>query len=317
MPPFAAERPPSDSAALLRSSRSAALLAVLLAALLAAGCGAARAGRFGAFAQAGHAYSVARNGFLEQSLEVAIARDTMELRRQTDVVDDAAQRLRLLTEHDRGMRERMEIIRDLERHGEVRDLYFAALAELAGAKGATRAEGAANALAGQIGSMTGLMAQRTVLGRPVSQLIGQLTGAAVGSFRNRALERHLEAHAATIERELALEEGLLGLLAEEMENDLQALHQARRREQLLAPLRGGDPLSAAWNSARQQLLLSEFDVRKVAVAKQAAAELRQAYQRLTEGEDRRQSLSTANLEFSVERLAGAVASIRSARQAQQ
>lgn len=289
------------------------LLLVLLVGLLAAGCGSARAGRFEAFARAGHHYSAVRNSFLEQSLETAIARDTMELRLGAEDEDDPAARLSLLKEHDEGMRERMEIIRDLERHAQVRDLYFSALADLAGAKGTARAGQAANALAGQIASLTGAMSQRTLFGRPVNQLIGQVTGATVASFRNKALERHLQNHAATIERELALEEGLLSLLSKIMMEDLTALHQARRRDQLNAPLLREEPLPTGWNATREQLLLAEFDMGKLEAARQAATELRQAYRQLIEDDGKSVTLNTVHLEFAMQRLSDAITSIRATR----
>ena len=65
----------------LRRTHLALLLSVSLIALW-SGCGAARPGRFEAFAAAGTTYTQARGEFLRQSLETYIDRDSLELRKQ-------------------------------------------------------------------------------------------------------------------------------------------------------------------------------------------------------------------------------------------
>jgi|GEM_PF-2713211 len=304
---------PSGKLARTKLPASALAIVLVLLALLATGCSAARAGRFQAFAQAGQSYNSARNQFLDEALAVAIERDTMELRLQTDVIKDARERTRLLGQHDEGMRDRIAIHNELKRHAELRERYFVTLRNLSDSKGVAGASGAANALASQIGNLCGQTMQRQILGRPVSQLVGQLTGSVVGSFRNRALEEHLRAHGEVIQKELAIEDALLRLFADEMLNDLKALHASRRRQQLLAPLRGGQPLSPTWNESRKRLLIEEFDWNRLQAAQQASANLRTAFENLLVGKDNDAWLDTQQLEISAGRLSAAIASLRNSR----
>lgn len=273
------------------------LMAFALVVALMSGCGAARAGRFEAFAAAGVKYSQARSQFLRHSLDVNIERDTLELRKQHGVLD-AAGRARVLTEQDKIVQERIAILSDLERHGTVRTQYFLALARLASSKADANAAAAATRLSGELGGMTNALAQKSIGGNPISSLIGQATGMVAGSFRNRALERHLKEHAGTIQRELALEEQLLRVLTDEMIADHQAL-QANERRTVLVPSFRGDALPKQWDAERKRFLLAEVDLSRARAAQEAARQLRMVFESLARGDS---DGGLAALQFAIERV---------------
>jgi hypothetical protein len=265
-----------------RNLRFSAAFGLLLMLMLLNGCGSARAGRFEAFAAAGAGYTQVRSEFLRYSLETTIDRDTFELRRQQAALDRGG-RIRVLGEQDAILKERIEIINDLERHGQVLRQYFAALSRLATSKDNANAGVAATRLSGELGGLTNALATKSIGGNPISNLLGQGTTLAVGSFRNRALASHLKENAATIDRELHLEEELLGVLAEELIADKLALQAEERRNRVVLPFRDADSLSPAWNEERKRFLMTQVDIGKARAAQEAARQLRLSYEALAGG----------------------------------
>ncbi len=273
-------------------------LVALLVTVLATSCGAARAGRFEAFAVAGAGYTQARSEFLRQSLETTIERDTLELRRQQSALD-ASERVRVLGEQDKILRERMEIIHDLERHGEVLRQYFAALSRLATSKEDANAGAAATRLSSELGGLTSALASKSIGGNPISSLLGQGAGMAVGTFRNRALSNHLKQSAPTIDRELRLEEELLRVLAEEMIADRLALQAEERRAKVVSPFRNATPLPPSWDQERKRFLMAEVDIAKARAAQDAAKQLRLTFEALSGGGE---GIGVVELQSAVQRL---------------
>jgi hypothetical protein len=257
------------------------LTGLVLAVALVSGCGAARAGRFEAFAAVGMKYTQARNEFLRHSLDVNIERDTLELRKQHGALD-AAGRARVLTEQDKIVQERIAILADLERHGAVMSQYFVALARLASPQADANAAAAAARLSGELGGLTDALAKKSIAGNPISVLLGKATGMAVGGFRNRALERHLKTHASTVQRELALEEELLRVLTEEMIADRKTLQVNERRTLLVPPFRADAP-PPEWDAERKRFLLAEVDLTRARAAQDAARHLRMVFESLAGG----------------------------------
>lgn len=273
------------------------LMVLALVVALVSGCGAARAGRFEAFAAAGMNYAQARNQFLRHSLDVNIERDTLELRKQHGALD-AAGRARVLTEQDKIVQERIAILADLERHGSVMTQYFLALARLASPQADANAAAAAARLSGELGGLTNALGQKSIGGNPISSLIGQATGMAVGGFRNRALERHLKEHAKTVQRELTLEEELLRVLTDEMIADRKALQANERRTVLAPPFRGNTP-PPEWDAERKRFLLAEVDLTRARAAQDAARHLRMVFESLAGGSD---DGGLATLQFAIEQV---------------
>lgn len=273
------------------------LMVLALVVALVSGCGAARAGRFEAFAAAGMNYAQARNQFLRHSLDVNIERDTLELRKQHGALDGAG-RARVVTEQDKIVQERIAILADLERHGAVMSQYFLALARLASSQADANAAAAATRLSGELGGLTNALGKKSIGGNPISSLIGQATGMAVGGFRNRALERHLKAHGGTVQRELVLEEELLRVLTDEMIADRKALQAHERRTRLVPPFRGDAP-PQEWDAERKRFLLAEVDLTRAWAAQDAARHLRMVFESLAGGAD---DGGLAALQFAIERV---------------
>ncbi len=264
----------------LRRTR-VALFPVCCFVLLLSGCGAARPGRFEAFAAAGTTYTKARSEFLRQSLEFYVDRDSLELRRQHAATNlSVADRQQLLNAQDKIVLDRAKIIADLEHHGDVLREYFTALAQLSSSKGVAGAESAASQLATEIGKLSASLGASSIGGAPIGAVLNRASGFAVGAFRNRALARHLEASAATINRELWLEEEALRLITEEMIADQTALRNEYRRTAVAVPFRSDAPLPAEWEKARRADLLAEAGIARARAAQDAARELRLAYEAL-------------------------------------
>ncbi|MDZ7639894.1 MAG: hypothetical protein U5J83_16860 [Bryobacterales bacterium] len=269
--------------------------------LLAAGCGAARAGRFEAFAAAGTAYTKARSEFLQQSLETYIDRDSLELRRQHAATSlSVSDRQALLNSQDQIVRVRMEIVDDLELHGQVLRQYFTALSRLSASKEDTAAAAAAAKLSGELGKLSASLATKSIGGTPIGNVLGRATGFAVGAFRNRALARHLSESAATIDRELTLEEEALRLLAEEMIADQNALKNDDRRTKVTVPFRAADALPPDWEHDRRFHLLAQANIAKAKAAQDAARQLRLTFESLSKGENDQGGV--AALHLAIERL---------------
>ena len=287
-------------------------LAILLLSVV-TGCGSARAGRLVGFSGAGTAYTPSRSDFLRQSLQTTIDRDTLELRKQRTALDPAG-RIRVLSEHDAIMRERIEIVQDLDRHGQVLRQYFAALSRLASSREDANAAAAATRLSGELGGLTNSLAAKSINGNPLNVLLGQATGLAVGTFRNRELSRHLSANASTIERALLLEEDLLRVLTEEMIADLKALQSEQRRSKVLFPFRDNSGLPEEWEAERARILFTELDIGRASAAQDAARQLRLTYESLAAGDgDGPTGDGVLALQFAVSRLSDFVGNLSSSQ----
>ena len=277
------------------------LFAVCCIVVLLSGCGAARPGRFEAFAAAGTTYTKARGEFLRQSLELYVDRDSLELRKQHAATNlSVADRQQLLSAQDKIVLERVKIVDDLERHGDVLRQYFAALAQLSSSKGVAGAESAAGGLAAEIAKLSESLGASSIGGVPIGAVLSRVSGFAIGSFRNRALARHLEANAATIDRELWLEEEALRLITEEMIADQTALRNEARRTMVTVPYRADAPLPADWEKARRVQLLAEAGIARAKAAQDAARELRLAYEALCKGAN--ENAGVTDLQTAVGRL---------------
>lgn len=281
---------------------SVTLSAAFCVALLLSGCGAARPGRFEAFAAAGTTYTQARGEFLRQSLELYIDRDSLELRNQHAATSlTATDRQQLLAAQDKIVHERMQIVNDLEHHGDMLRQYFAALSQLSSKKGVAGAEGAASRLASEIGKLSTSLGASSIGGVPIGAVLSRASGFAVGAFRNRALARHLAENAATIDRELWLEEEALRLIAEEMIADQSALRNEARRANVTVPYRSDAPLPVDWEKARRANLMAEAGIARAKAAQDAARALRLAYEELSKGGGEAAG-DVASLESAVSRL---------------
>lgn len=277
------------------------LFGVCCIVFLLSGCGAARPGRFEAFAVAGTTYTKARGEFLRQSLELYVDRDSLELRKQHAATNlSVADRQQLLDAQDKIVLERVKIVDDLERHGDVLRLYFAALSQLSSSKGVAGAESAASGLAAEIGKLSESLGASSIGGVPIGTVLSRASGFAIGAFRNRALARHLEANAATINRELWLEEEALRLITEEMIADQTVLRNEARRTMVTVPYRADTPLPADWEKARRVQLLAEAGIARAKAAQDAARELRLAYEALCKGAN--ENAGVTDLQSAVSRL---------------
>jgi hypothetical protein len=257
---------------------------VVLLALPGLGCAAkaARASQFERFALAGTQFADAVQLVLDESFETKVATSSLVLVEARPNLD-RDQRLEAIEDDDTELRERLSILDDLKKHARILRGYFVALQTLA----QTDAESSGlvdvtNGLVGALGGISPAIARATVGGQGIQDLIRPAVDFAFGSFQSRALERELRRNAPTVERELALQQAALTVIADAMRSDLEAQAEAEDRDRIHLPYVQEGTLPADWNERRLNSFRRRIRLSSVDAATQAVETIRSSFVALVE-----------------------------------
>jgi hypothetical protein len=255
---------------------------VLTTALLPACTSTARVGQFREFADVGVAYVDAADAFLEEAGDAAIDADSHVLMVARERLPDSAERGKDLVESNRLLSERLGLLSDLRLHGHLLRAYFLALAALAESDSPTEIGAATAEIVTSLGALDDEIRRAKVGDREVGDFSGAVVEIAVAGFRRAALERELEAHASTIERELDLQQAAMRAIGEQLRTDLEVVLAGLETTEIVRPFRGTRQLPRRWATSRREILKAAVSVESADAAADAATELKASFVKLVE-----------------------------------
>ena len=255
---------------------------VLATALLPACTSTARVGQFREFADVGVAYVDAADAFLEEAGDAAIDADSHVLMVARERLPDSAERAKDLVESNRLLSERLGLLTDLRLHGHLLRAYFLALAALAESDSPTEIGAATAEIVTSLGALDEEIRRARVGDREVGDFSGAVVEIAVAGFRRAALERELEAHASTIERELDLQQAAMRAIGEQLRTDLEVVLAGLETTEIVRPFRGTRQLPRRWATSRREILKAAVSVESADAAADAATELKASFVKLVE-----------------------------------
>lgn len=255
---------------------------VLVTALLPACTSTARVGQFREFADVGVAYVDAADAFLEEAGDAAIDADSHVLMVARERLTDSAERAKDLVESNRLLGERLGLLSDLRLHGHLLRAYFLALAALAESDSPTEIGAATAEIVTSLGALDEGIRRAKVGDREVGDFSGAVVEIAVAGFRRAALERELEAHASTIERELDLQQAAMRAIGEQLRTDLEVVLAGLETTEIVRPFRGNRQLPRRWATSRREILKAAVSVESADAAADAATELKASFVKLVE-----------------------------------
>jgi hypothetical protein len=254
--------------------------AVLLLCTAVGGCASARVTQFHAFAEAGRAYVKASQVVLDEAGSAAIDTDSVVALKGREALDSSERRKHLL-EQDKLLNTRLLLLRQIGRHAQLLESYFATLQALADSDAPETAGLAAKGVFDSVAKLSPGIRNASIGGVRVEPLIPPATSFVVGRLKLKALERELEARSQLVERELALQEAALKAITSNLETDLLARLKSQQAE--VANLYASEKsLGEAWLNRRRQVLEAQVSAQSAGKAAEAAAELRTSFVALVE-----------------------------------
>jgi hypothetical protein len=264
----------------LQSAPKRMALLVMLLSSSSIACATARINDFKEFSKLGAAYADATSALMDEAAVTAIDADSALLASMHAKLDPDTRLDAILTQNEL-LKERVTLLRDVQRHAKVLRSYFGALGALAESDAATEigksAEGvatAAKALGEQLQGSSGAdKAVKSFLQPAVTLIVTQ--------FQRAALERELNARADIIDHELNIQQAAVAVVAETLREDQTLILQTR--ETKLARSFRGNKLPTGWEKERRHILLIQPNVKAAEQAVAAAKNLRLSFQGLVEG----------------------------------
>lgn len=249
---------------------------------LLAGCASARINRFKSFADAGTAYSDAIGALTMQSGEIAIDADSLILIK-TRASHSQKERGTEIVEHNKILKNRMEILGKLRRHAQLLRSYFVSLAALANSDApsgiGTSMEGVVNAL----GGLSNEIKQAKVGNVPIANFVGAVTKIVVAQFQNAALEKELKLRSDIIEREIDLQQAAFQAMAKQIRTDLEIVLNRQEVMEVVDPYKNSQgELPGDWTKRRREILSANLSSSAIDAAADAAKNLKTSFVALVE-----------------------------------
>jgi hypothetical protein len=267
----------------IHKPRSTEICLILLAlGFLLSGCASARMNQFARFAELGSAYSEAVTGLTREAGNVAIDADSVALMKAREPLTPK-ERGETIIKHNKLLRERIEILRDLRRHTQLLQSYFWALAALAKSDEPSGIGAASEEVVKSLGKMSDRIKNAKVSALPVSEFIGPVVKITVAQFQSAALEKELKIRGPIIERELDLQQAALQAIAGQMRTDLEVLQAREEALEVVDPFRANkDSLPSDWTKRRKELLNTNVSLDSVDAGVALARNLKLSFLALVE-----------------------------------
>ena len=257
-------------------------LVLLTICFLLSGCASAKINQFSRFAELGSAYSEAVTGLTKEAGNVAIDADSAALIKARELLTPT-ERGKTIIDHNKLLRERIGLLRDVRRHTQLLRSYFQALAALAKSDEPSGIGAASEDVVKSLGKMSDRIKNAKVGALPVSEFIGPVVKITVAQFQSAALEKELRVRASIIERELDLQQAALQAMAEQMRTDLEVLQAREEALDVVDPFRATkDSLPSDWTKRRKELLNTHVSLDSVDAGVELARNLKLSFLALVE-----------------------------------
>jgi hypothetical protein len=243
----------------------------------------ARVGHFKDFASAGEAYADAQKPFLDSAAVAAIDTDSVILQNLRSTNPGANALKASLLESNTLLRQRLELLANVQRHALLLRTYFVALGDLANSDAPSSIGKGAQGVVDSLSELSSKIKNATIGQASVNAVVGQVVPIVVADFQMEALNAELKARAPVIERELDLQKAALSVIRDSMKTDLQAQLNFKEVNDIDAPfIEGTKPLPADWADRRRELLKATLALGNADAAVDAATHLKQSFISLTE-----------------------------------
>jgi len=257
-------------------------LVLLTICFLLSGCASVKINQFSRFAELGSAYSEAVTGLTKEAGNVAIDADSAALIKGREH-QSREERGKTIIEHNKLLRERIELLRDLRRHTQLLRSYFLALAALAKSDEPSGIGTAAEDVVNSLGKMSERIKQAKAGGLGVGEFTGAVAKITVAQFQSAALEKELRVRTPTIERELDLQQAALQAIAEQMRTDLEVLQTREEALEVVDPFRAAtNSLPSDWTKRRKEVLNAYVSLDAVDAGAELARNLKLSFLALVE-----------------------------------
>jgi len=236
------------------------------------------------FADAGIAFSDAISVLYDESFEAAATANSLILA-QARILSQAtpsANRAKILKENDQQLEERLKIVRALKAHAIQLRNYFVAFKALAKSDAATGISESAKGAVKQLGAIEPKIANASIAGKKVSDLIDPAVNFAVAGYQTIVVRRELEERAKILERELALQKAAIKAIGESIIADRDLQIQLEERNPIFNEYARDGSLPRDWVKRRIEMLKRTVQVSALDSASKAASNLHQSWISLAE-----------------------------------
>lgn len=251
--------------------------------LTACAVGAARINQFDKFTQAGIQFADAIPPLLDEAFVATVTTDSLVLKQTREGLAPGEARLNEIEKSNKNLSQRIGILNDLKRHASLLRAYFVALQALA----QTDAESSgmtdvANGLVGALRKLHPRIANATIGESPIKDLVAPAVSFGFTAYQSAVLNRELRKNAATIEKELSLQQAALTAIADAMKADLQTLFAAANVDNIVLPFVRKGKLPSHWTQRRVDAFQRHLQMHSVDAAAKAAQSLRTSFVALVE-----------------------------------
>lgn len=243
------------------------------------------------FASAGVAFCDALPPLYDAYWLQSVQADSLDLIHQRDILEktanpDSAKLREYLDKSDEDLKQTLDILRLLKAHAALLRSYFAALNDLASEDVDKEVPPAARQAVDDLKKIGLDISGKKILGTDVGSLVETATSIAVTGAQAHFLRAEMEARAQIIDRELAIHEEIIGLIARKMAADrrhiLVLTVQNALRKAYVNP---SASLPSDWWRQRADYLSQVITIAEASRAEDAARNLRVAWSALASGGD--------------------------------
>jgi len=247
--------------------------------LLLQGCVSARLAQFSGFSQAGIAYVKASGTFIDEAGSAAIRGDSaLLLRARPDLTP--RERLEQISSKNKLLAQRLLLLRQIKRHGQLLQDYFEVLGSMADSKAPESLGVTAQGVYDSLAKLSPALKNAKIGSSTVSDFIPSVVPIVVAPLKARTLEKELRERGPLIERELALQEAMLAVLAREIQTDLTIELNMQTTREIIDPYVSDSEVPSDWTTKRDEILNTTVTSQSADAAAQAAHKLRLSFQRL-------------------------------------
>ncbi|NKB60752.1 MAG: hypothetical protein GKR95_00955 [Gammaproteobacteria bacterium] len=259
-------------------------LVVLVFALVLSGCATRSLDPYSEFAEAGQQYAKSLNDVFDVAQATAIDRSSAELIDENSFADRqgngfSQQELERLEKIRMIDVRRIQAFSVMRQHVSTLSKYFTQLSELVGTKEVSQTSNALAATAKSINALSQKLGTAGVfeLSEANQKKIASFSEYVIGSRQRATLKKRIQRDQPIIQMALNTHEELLGVIADDLNYDIEVLSDRQNQLLIEGPFLASTPLmkspekAVKWMEDRRRLLTAESSVLALAEASKAAA----------------------------------------------
>lgn len=249
--------------------------------ILFAGCATTRMNQFNEFAEAGKAYIDAVEVVIEEAGNATVDADSTLLVRLRENIE-YQDRVDSILKHNKILKQRLMLLRNIRRHGRLLKRYFIALSNLVNSRQPEQIAAITEELVQNLGTISDDIKDAKIGNMAVIDFTVPATKILIKNIRVKVLEVELKKHAAAIERELDLQKAALQLIADQLKTDLEAIVLNLETTEIVNTYISDKKLPSTWVKKRKEILTATVTLDAAHAAFKAAKNMKNAFIALVE-----------------------------------